>query len=60
VVERVGANDGRERAVTEGKLLGIGDEGSNVLDGSRQLGPRSDHLRGEVHPDDALRGTRRS
>jgi hypothetical protein len=61
VVERVGAKDGRERAVTEGKPLGIGDEESNVLDGPRQLGRPSDHLRGEVHPDDALRhGTRRS
>jgi hypothetical protein len=52
---------GRERAVTEGKLLGIGDEESNALDGPRQLGRPSDHLRGEVHPDDELRhGTRRS
>jgi len=61
MVERVGAKDGRERAVTEGKLLGIGDEESNALDGPRQLGRPSDHLRGEVHPDDELRhGTRRS
>jgi hypothetical protein len=50
MVERVGAKDGRERAVTEGKLLGIGDEESNALDGPRQLGRPSDHLRGEVHP----------
>jgi hypothetical protein len=61
MVERVGAQDGRERAVTEGKLLGIGDEESNVLDGPRQLGRPSDHLRGEVHPGDEPRhGTRRS
>ena len=61
MVERVGAQNGRERAVTERKLLGIGDEESNVLDGPRQLGRPSDHLRGQVRPDDEIHfGARRS
>jgi hypothetical protein len=61
VVERVGAQDGRERTVVEGKLLGVGDQEPDVLDAVRQLSRSSDHLRGEIHPEDEPRhGTRRS
>ncbi len=61
VVERVGAQDSRERTVVEGKLLGVGDQEPDVLDAARQLGRSTDHLRGEIHPDDEPRyGTRSS
>jgi len=61
VVERVGAQDSRERTVVEGKLLGVGDQEPDVLDAARQLGRSTDHLSGEIHPDDEPRyGTRSS
>ena len=61
MVERVGAKDGRERAVIERELLRVGDDETNVLDAGRQLGRPSNHLRGQVHPDDEPRhGTRSS
>jgi len=57
VVQRVGAEHGRELAIAEGKLLCVGDLESHVLDPFREVDGLTDHLGGQIDADHGGRHT---